>query len=208
MQTVSLILNFVIFALTFITLARMLTGGFGEKDKSVGIFKYFTTDSNILMGLAALTYALQMLPVLSGKSGAVPYWCVILKLTASAAVALTFITVVVFLAPTCKEGYLDMFKRSGFYYHLVIPLLSIADFALMPDSPEIPLVHTLIGIIPSVLYAIIYSVNVFSHAENGKVSGKYDWYGFVSAGTKFALPAAIIVIGCNYLLTLFLRLIR
>ena len=70
MQIFSLLLNLLIFVLTFLTLWRMISGSAHDKvlsGKGFRAFKYFTVQSNIFMGIAALIYALLLIPALSGK---------------------------------------------------------------------------------------------------------------------------------------------
>lgn len=211
MQKTSFVLNILIFLLTLLTLVKMLCGNSKDKEltgKGIKIFKYFTVDSNVLMGIAALVYAIYLFLVLRGTDTAVPHWCVLLKLSATASVALTMVTVLVFLAPTCKKGYLAMFTGSNFFFHLTIPLLSILDFIFFVQGKEIRFAETVWGIIPAVLYAAAYACYVLKHAENGKVSKKYDWYGFVQGGTQYAALAALIVVSGAYLLTVLLWLCR
>ena len=218
----SFIMNLLIFLLTFVALGMMFFGhseGKALSGKRFKAFKYFTVDSNVLMGIVALIYAIQMLPGLRETVGeittnssetvlAVPYWCIVLKLVSASAVALTMVTVLVFLGPTAEEGYPSMFTGSNFFFHLIIPLLSILDFIFLTPKVEIPFAHTLYGIIPSVIYGSVYMVNVLKHAENGHVSGKYDWYGFVRAGTKYSALAAVVVISAGFILTVLLWLCK
>ena len=210
MTTVSFLLNLLIFILTVLALYMMISGSAGDKvlsGKGLKAFRYFTVDSNVLMGLVALLYALQLLPELrSSCDFQASRWVILVKLTATSAVALTMFTVLVFLGPTCKDGYLSMFKGGNFFFHLIIPLLGILDFVFFVPKGQLRFADTVYGLIPTLLYGAAYTVNVLKHAENGRVSGKYDWYGFVRGGIKFTLPAILIVFAGSYLLTVLLWL--
>ena len=71
--------------------------------------RYFTLLSNLFSGFAAL------LVVLTVSETGLPFWVWLLKYIAAAAVAVTFLTVMVFLGPTL--GYRSQLEGKGFYYH-------------------------------------------------------------------------------------------
>ena len=97
--------------------------------------KYFTVLSNLLACAASAAYGGCLIRLM--RSGAaVPRGVVRLKYAAAVSVALTLATVVLFLGPTAKSGFLSMFEGSNFWFHLVVPLLCAADFCLLnPDGP-------------------------------------------------------------------------
>ena len=46
------------------------------------------------------------------------------------------------------------------------------------------------------IYAIIYTINALTHIENGKVSLKYDWYGFLRNGANsiiYVIPVMLLI---------------
>lgn len=187
MFTISVILNVLIILLTALGLFLMLSGMGNDKvlsEKSRKAFRYFTVESNVFMGLvAAVCLIMQCITKKQGEE--LPMWCLILLMTAAVAVAVTLVTVVVFLAPTCQKGYLAMFTGSNFFFHLTVPLLAAADFIVTAQKRGVPFYAVPICLSTVLLYGTGYSINIFRHAENGQVSSKYDWYGFASNGTKY-----------------------
>lgn len=202
----SFIINILIFVLTVVSTIFMLVGfqfmGYEEALTATKIeaFKFYTVDSNILMGTMALIFAIYELQFFKSKKNEIPNKVYILKLVATVGVVLTFLTTVIYLAPFAPNGYFSMFKNSNLFYHLIIPLLSIITFTIFESTDKIKFKDTFVGIITMFIYSIFYLVNVLIHVENGKVEIMYDWYGFVQNG----LQAAFVVIPIMYLITYFI----
>ena len=83
----------------------------GEWKAANGLYalRYFTILSNLLCALAALLVALNV------SEQGLPFGIWLLKYVATAAVTVTFVTVMVFLGPTM--GYKSQLEHAGFYYH-------------------------------------------------------------------------------------------
>jgi len=211
MNLISVILNGLIVLLTALGLFLMMTGMGHDRtlaQKSWKAFRYFTVDSNVFMGLVA---AVCLIAGWNSKSrGAeLPMWCLVLLMTGTVAVAVTLVTVVVFLAPTCKKGYLAMFTGSNFLFHLLIPLLAVADFIITARGRAVPFYAVPVSLSTVVVYGIAYIINVFRHTENGQVSEKYDWYGFVAGGIKYTgLATAVMLCGTFLIACLLWRVTR
>ena len=95
-------------------------GQVGEDMRSWGYFKAFTTDSNVLCAIIA---SISLFCLLVRKSD-LPYHVRVLNLIGSVGVALTFIVVVTFLAPSL--GWLMMFEGGLFHLHFLTPVLAAA----------------------------------------------------------------------------------
>ncbi len=103
-------------------------------------------------------------------------------------------TVLFYLAPIVVKSYPKLFKGANLYFHLLVPLLGLTAFCFFEGAAEISVPQVFLGLIPFGLYGIFYTINALSHAENGKVDMKYDWYGFVMNGTDKAAIASLIMI--------------
>ena len=150
------------------------------------------------MGIFALIVALEQIQVLKGKKTDVSTTGYILALRGTAGLTLTMLVTIFFLAPTmaAEYGWFANFKDSNFLLHLLNPILSIVVFLGFEKTDKIKKIHTCTAILPLVIYACYYIVNVISHAENGIINKAYDWYGFFMAGIKsiiFVLPIIILV---------------
>ena len=148
------------------------------------VLKFFTVDSNILMGLAAIISALWQYRVLKKRAEEIPLYVKVLKLTATAGVTLTFFVTVFFLWPTTfdKYGPFFLFEESNFLFHLVNPVLSIIVFVLFEKTDQIKIKQTFFALLPILLYSIYYILITLAHTHNGVIESGYDWYGFFMFG--------------------------
>ena len=150
------------------------------------MFKFFTIDSNVLMGVIALFTALQLRQGIRGQREDLSTACYVWYLAGTVGVTLTMLVTVFFLEPTMAPqfGLFALFAGSNFLLHLFNPLLAIVTFTVFEKTRKIPFRHTLTGIVPMVLYAVFYLANCMRHAVNGMVDIAYDWYGFLAGGVK------------------------
>ena len=185
-----------IFAVTWIIIEPgngVLSGG------RFRALRYFTVDSNLLMGLFALWTAIDQRRVLTGKKAEVSAVSYVLALTGTVGVTLTMLVTIFFLVPTMGRiyGYFSLFEKSNFFMHLVNPVLSIITFLRFEKASNIAFKHTFTATIPLVIYAVYYLREVFTHMTDGVIQKGYDWYGFFG----FGLKSAYIILPLIYLVT-------
>ena len=146
--------------------------------------KYYTVDSNILMGIAALASAIVQRQVQKGKLPGVPRGIQLLKLAGTVSVTLTMLITMFFLGPTIGRiyGFFSLYANSSLFLHLINPVAAIFVFLRYERSADIPLSWTPVGIIPTVLYAVYYVALTLQHIEGGRIAAGYDWYGFFAFG--------------------------
>lgn len=206
----SIISNILIFVFTVFATIVMFTGfKFMGGDLPLSIngleaFKFFTVESNIMMGLVALVFLCFEIKLIRKKADRIPNWIYGLKLVFTVGVALTMLTTTCFLAPTTPFGYFSMFTNANLFYHLLTPLLSIITFLFFEKTDRIRFRYTFVGVVPMILYAIFYVWNVIVHAENGQINMMYDWYGFFAGGTSNIICVVPIMIGSTYLISYLL----
>lgn len=169
----------------------------------LSMFKFFTVDSNVFMGVVALIFICKDIEFLCGKSKDISRGFYILKLISTAAVGLTFFVVFAYLGPISKGGINSMLLNSNLFFHLVIPVLSILTFVLFEGTNKLNLKDIWYGLLPVIIYAVFYLTNIIIHIENGAVSPLYDWYWFVQGG----LWTAFIVIPLMFAIALFINLL-
>ena len=198
---ISLVFNVIIAILVaFATICMyagiQFLGGEGQLSTTgIAIFKFFTIESNVLMGIMSIVFACFEISLVRGKIKEIPTKIYILKHICTVGVVLTMLTTVLFLAPTAENGYFSMFRNSNFFYHFIIPTISLVTFVFFENTDKINRKYTFAGMIPMILYSIFYTINVFIHLEEGKPSAIYDWYGFVQGGAgtiAIALPVMLI----------------
>ena len=167
--------------------------------RGFAMFKLYTVDSNVLMGIVSSIFIYYLV-----KNKEIPRWLYSLKLLGTVGVALTFFTVVFYLAPTTKYGFLSMFLNANLFYHLLVPLLSMITFVCFEKTNTLDIKNVSFGMSSMVLYGIYYLANVFIHMENGHVSYLYDWYFFAQGGVLGCIIVFSIILVITFLISYFL----
>ena len=142
--------------------------------------RYFTVLSNILCAAGALA---------------------VLISPGTAAVAVTLVTVLVFLGPTL--GYKVLFQGQDLYLHLIAPLLAIGSFCFGERDYALHFSTALLGLVPVLLYGAFYLWQVVVR----KPARWEDFYGYNKNG-KWYVSFALMVVGTFLLCMLLLLLSR
>ena len=161
-----------------------LIAGLGHAKKAPlrVILRFFTAQSNLLCGLAAVAVAVCRL------CGAAPQAVLVLKYIGTAAVTVTFLTVILFLGPTM--GYRVLLTGPDLFLHVVCPVLALISYFAW-DRPEMSLLTALLGVLPVVLYGILYLYKVLLAPEEKRWK---DFYGF-NRGGKWPVSFAAMLLG-------------
>ncbi len=139
--------------------------------------RYFTRLSNLFCAMASLL----VLITLTGHG--IPYWVWLLKYCGTAAVTVTFITVMLFLGPT--QGYRQQLEGPGFFLHVSGPLLALISFCFLERFQNLNFIQSLIGLLPMVLYGLLYAYRVLLCPAEKRWK---DFYGYTKNG-KWLLSA-------------------
>ena len=185
--------NIIIFLFTFALFLR----GFrkdGVWKLSSGLYglRYFTLLSNLLCGFSALLVAVTV------TEHGLPFGVWLLKYVATAAVTVTFVTVMVFLGPTF--GYKSQLEGVGFYYHAAGPLLAILSFCFLERFHTLSFSLSLLGLLPVILYGLLYAWKVLLCPKTRRWE---DFYGYTKGG-HWLLSAVAMLLG-TFLLCVLLR---
>ena len=206
---ISLILNIIIIALVIIASIIMFNGyKFMEGNTKLecsgfGMLKFFTIDSNILMGIVSLIFAIKEYQFLKGKIDGIPSSVYILKLMATTSVSITFSVVFVYLAPLFGSVY-AMIMNANLFFHFLIPIFSIINFTIFEINNKIKAKYSFFGLIPFAIYSFCYLINILLHIKNGAVSSKYDWYYFVQNGIVSSLTIVFTILIICYTINFLL----
>ena len=174
---------FVVWILSFFFWRDGTLGGNGWSD-----LKYFTVESNLLVGATALLWVVLRLVTGGGK---VPAWVTYLKYLSAAAVFVTFSVVVLFLGPL--YGYGKMYYGSNLFFHLIIPLAAVAEFVFFEEG-TIEFRKSFLAMIPPAVYGVGYLVNCLVNGVGSWETVRNDWYGFLEWG--YAVGALFFVAIC------------
>lgn len=193
----SIFMNALSVVLVIWAVSRFFTVG-GEGNMTVRgtlCFRYFTIDSNVL---AALCSAAMLVYQIKGKGTA--RWALIAKFVGTAAVGVTFFTVILFLGPLM--GYRAMFAGNNLYLHLVVPVLEMASFCLWEHNRPLRFRESLWGVLPTLIYGAVYfTMVIVIGQENG---GWNDFYGFNRGG--FWYVSCVVMLAATLGLCQLLRL--
>ena len=167
-------------------------GQLGENMSGLGCLKAFTLDSNIWMGICALIAAIFLLQDMSGRKRTDEKLVDRLYLTGTAAVTITFLTVLFFLAPMMAmrsgiKGFFTSYAGFMFFFHFLNPIAAVAGLLIHKSEYKYTTKDCVIAMLPVVLYSIIYLINVVF------LGTWSDFYGFTFGGHNAVVPLVLLV---------------
>ena len=192
---VSFILNILNFLLVLTGVILMVTIGskaLGTSD--ITVFKYFTFQSNVFMGAVAFIYAIFQLLILLNKRDKLPHVLLVFNHVGVTAVSLTFLVVIFFLAP--GYGFNLMYNGANLFFHGIVPVVAMVNFMFIEKECQIKFKETAFAAIPSLLYGIVYFINVASKNAYGDI--KVDFYMFGANGPLIGAFNFIAIVSIAY----------
>ncbi len=186
MMTVDWFLNTLIALLTLLIVVSFFRkDGQWVPERGKFALRFFTTLSNILCAAACLLTALAM------NAGGVPEWIWTLKYIGTAAVTVTMLTVLLFLAPSFGKGALKvLLSGTDLFMHLITPLLALVSFCVF-ERRGMTFCQSLWGLLPVVLYGPLYLYKILFALPEKRWE---DFYGFNKQG-KWPVAFACMVAG-------------
>ena len=201
----SFIINALIFLLVLtgvIVMISVRSDALGETD--ITVFKYFTFQSNVFMGVVAFIYALYQLLIILNKRDKLPHVLLVFNHVGVTAVGLTFLIVIFFLAP--GYGFDKMYTNANFFFHGVVPLLAMINYMFIEKECAIKFKETLCSMIPSLIYGTVYFIVVASLNAYGNL--KIDFYMFGAQGPLIGAFNFIAVVSIAYAFGLLLYFVN
>ena len=201
----SFILNVLIFLLVLTGVILMFTIGSGAlAENKITVFKYFTLQSNVFMGVVALIYAVFQLLIIKGKKDKLPHVLLVFNHVGVTAVGLTFLVVIFFLTP--GYGFDKMYNNANLFFHAIVPLAAMINYMFLEKECAIKFTNTPFCAIPPFIYGVVYMIIVV--ANNGYGNLKYDFYMFGANGPVVGLFNFIAVLSIAYAFGLVLYFIN
>lgn len=188
-----------IVVLTGYGMSRFFTvGGDGNMQvMNTRCFQYFTVDSNLLAAVASLLMLIGQIGFL--RRGKAPAKALLaLKFVGTAAVTVTFFTVFCFLG--FLYGFGSMIQGVNLFMHLITPLLAMLSFVLLESGAPLRFRSTLLCLLPTFLYGIVYMTMVVL------LKRWYDFYGF-NIGGHWPISSVLMLLG-TWLLSVGLWALR
>lgn len=137
------------------------------------MFTFYTENSNFFTAGVCLLMALaQLKALLTGRE--IPRWIKRLKYVATCCLTMTFLTVVLVLAPYYKEegGVVFLLTASSMlYHHLLNPLCAFVSYTLFEREPQLSGRNVFCALIPTILYG---SVAVYANIRRW-ITGPYPF---------------------------------
>ena len=152
-------------------------------------FKYFTSDSNVLVALICVIILVFAIKNIAQKTDKMPKWLIILFTIATTGTTVTFLTTAFFLGPTTVingNSYFTMFEGRLFFLHFLTPILAIILNVLFLNYHRLNWKHALLCVSTILVYSFVYIPCV--------LSGTWiDFYGFTFGGQMWVIPLALII---------------
>ena len=198
MMTADWFLNILIALITLIIVVSFFRKeGQWVPERGKFALRFFTTLSNILCAAACLLTALAI------NAGGIPEWIWMLKYIGTAAVTVTMLTVLFFLAPTFGKGALKvLLSGTDLFMHLITPLLALVSFCVF-EKRGMTFCQSLWGMLPVVLYGPVYLYKILFALPEKRWD---DFYGFNKQG-KWPIAFAGMVLG-TFLICMGIRLLQ
>ena len=160
------------------------------------MFTMYTELSNIFNGAVCLLVGLWQLGcIFTGRE--LPLWLKRLKFISTSCLAMTFLTVVIILAPMYEDGngwYIMLCTSSMLYHHLLNPLAAIFSFVLLERTPRLPRSTVKWALLPTVLYgSIILWLNI-----QRVVDGPYPFMKVYDQSVQASVLWCIAILLMNY----------
>ena len=186
MMTVDRFLNTLIALLTLLIVVSFFRkDGQWVPERGKLALRFFTTLSNMLCAAACLLTALAI------NAGGIPEWIWMLKYIGTAAVTVTMLTVLFFLAPSFGKGALKvLLSGTDLFMHLITPLLALVSFCVF-ERRSMTFCESLWGMLPVVLYGPVYLYKILFALPEKRWD---DFYGFNKQG-KWPVAFAGMVLG-------------
>lgn len=120
-------------------------------------FTFYTENSNVFSAVICLLVVLaQLRGLVTGRP--LPRWVKTLKFIAACCLTMTFLTVVLVLAPYYPEqgGVVFLLTESSMlYHHLLNPLCVFVSFVFLERDPKLPARCIPLALMPTVLYGSV-----------------------------------------------------
>ena len=170
--------------------------------KSLRSLKYFTVLSNLLESVAAHIMGMELISVLKGRKQEPGLKVRRLKLASTAAVAVTFIVVAVFLGPI--YGYPTMFRGANLWFHLIVPLAAIFEYIFCEYLNRPAFRDTFWCAAVVFIYGLFYVGNILVNGV-GEWPNRNDFYGFLLWGVPIGIVLLLAVVLIGWLAGILLR---
>lgn len=185
-NAVTLVLNLFIFLNVTIILIN--------KPKS---FDTYTVLSNIFLALICLITSVNIILKFK-KETPILTWVAIVEHSSVITILITYLTVIFYLDPIWKG--IDFSNTRMLFFHHINPIVILLTYLLLENKPKFSFKFFFVGMIPIIIYGIIYFVNILA-LHNWR-----DFYSLLVDGSP--VPALITFIFLSFLLSVGIYFLR
>ena len=121
-------------------------------------FMYFTILSNMLSGMGAMFMLPYAVEGIRKKRFSMPKWVCNFQYAGAVSVFITMFCAATIIAPT--QGVESAYGRTGFWLHLVIPIMAIGLFCTVESGHVLSVRDAVLAQIPFWTYSVVYTVMV------------------------------------------------
>ena len=138
-----------------VVVMEIVSAAMSWRQLNLGMFIFYTQDSNILACAAcALLAAFQIRALRTGAD--IPVWAQRLKYAAVCCLSVTFLVVVLVLAPMSGGAYgVMLLSGTMLYHHLLCPLAAFFGFVLFEKRPALRRIDALLPTLLTLVYAAV-----------------------------------------------------
>lgn len=193
-RKMSLLLNVVI--VIFEIFALIITI---KVNKRIAI-EFYTEDSNLLALFSSGLFTLYLL--LKKK---IPYWLQMLKYITTINLTITFLIVILVLAPMYNFNYMYfLFYNSLIFQHFLCPIISVITFLMFDEMDSLNKKDNIWGLSLTIIYALILIILNLLNI----VIGPYPFLMVKTQPVIVSLMWLIIILGLTYLIAYILLKIK
>lgn len=197
---VSYILKLVVFAAAIIGTCMSAGAGRGGFMGGSSVFMYFTIQSNIALALISLIGGILLL-----RKQAIRMPWQVVKFVGTISITLTGVVFCFVLAPTMGNR---AWSIQNVLTHVVVPIVSVADFFLVAPSGQLHKRHIPYVILPPLAYAVYAGIG---YAANWQFSPGNNYpYFFLNWGSPagaFGFSSELPFMGCVWWILLLLAML-
>lgn len=175
-------------------------------NNGLGLFSYYTQDSNILGLLSSLLFVVTGYESFKSKMVKTNNFVAKFRFMATACMCLTFLVVIFVLIPAAGFKWTGWYLFSGanLYYHTLCPIISFISFMFFENVVNLRFVNTVINFIPTVIYAII---TITLNALN-IMYGPYPFLKVHEQSFAMSVVWFILIVGGSWGLSILLYIVK
>lgn len=169
------------------------------------VFTMYTELSNLFnLVVCALVAVCQLAGLVTGRE--LPLWVKRLKFLSTSCLAMTFLTVVLVLAPMYEDGngwYIMLFTSSMLYHHFLNPVVAMFSFLVLEREPRLGLRNVPLALVPTIVYGLY---DLWGNLT-GVIDGPYPFMRVYDQTVQESVMWFALILGTNLLYAFLLWLL-